>query len=445
MPGFLSNHKANAEEYAEKHWIKVASHLEWEHHVKRLRLAAESSIGRVLDVGCANGKATDMMRKINTACTFEGAEPTEFLYNLAVKNYPDIKFYNTFGEELPFRSSSYDTVVCMGTIEHVVDHIVLARELSRVATHRLVIGTPNVDGVDPDHKRVISESDMVKLLSIWWEKVEVVGRAKIPYLKVGDDYVVLATGKKLIPVDLETINIDRRPRIFLTTRCTYSCPTCSVRIKDEVILPEASPEKWIETINLLNASVIHVSGGEPGLYKGFAQIINGIKSKCKIFTNLSVPEEFMGIKNSRKNVLKATFYPNLADWKVFSASVKRIKEETSLEVFVYLPQWLTTLEQYKICEADLNAMGVGFSLDRNCYEEWSKELSTLNPDAPKKVFCNHRWTIIGPDCKRYPCVSKMRRGIGGIDDIRLIGSMTNCEEYGKCSCCDIELIKVYPK
>jgi SAM-dependent methyltransferase len=440
MMGFLSEHLENAERYAKEHWINVSSHLEWPHHKKRLEFAAMSCLGRTIDVGCANGKSTDMMSKMNPSCQFEGIEPTKFLSDLAKKDYPDRKFYQGFGEELPFKNNEYDTVVCMGTIEHVLDHKVLAQELSRVASKRLVVGTPNVDGVDPDHKRVISEAEMIELLGIWWEKVEVVGRAKIPYLKTGDDYVVLAQGKKLIDVTSD-VGI-RRPRVFITTRCSYDCPTCSVRVKGEAPIKESTPEEWIKCLNSLNASVIHISGGEPGLYIGLSEIVNCMASRAKIFTNLSTIDEFLKISPKRKASLKATFYANNTTWEKFYANVKAIKEK-SLDIFVYFPEWLMTLKFYRDCVADLEKIGVKHLLDENCYEEWERELSTLS--GPRPVLCSHPWTIIGPDCKRYPCVSKMRRGIGGVDDIRLVGSKTDCEEYGLCSCCDIESIKVYPK
>ena len=439
---FKEEHSQTAEKYAKDHWIGVESHLAWPHHKKRLEFAALNCIGRVLDVGCANGRATQMMKEIRPDCQFEGVEPTEFLFNIAKKERPDIKFYRAFGEDLPFKTGSYDTVVCMGTIEHVQDHIALARELSRVAKSRVVVGTPNVDGVDPDHKRVISEEELCAILSEWWSDVQVVGRAKIPYLKEGDDYVVLAQGRKAWKTDMQTVDLSARPRIFITTKCSYACETCSLGLNlRQGVLKESTPQEWIDTINDLNPSVMHITGGEPGIYQGLAEVVNSVNGSCKIFTNLSVIDEFLKIQ--KQATIKAAYYPGQAVWSDFRNKILQLRD-IGLGVFVYLPEWLLSAQPARVISDELRSLGIEFCLDSNCYEELSLEYSTLNSEALKRVVCKHPWTILGPDRKRYPCVSKMLRGIEGSEDIRISGTKLECFEYGKCTCCDIECARFYP-
>jgi ubiquinone/menaquinone biosynthesis C-methylase UbiE len=61
---------------------------------------------------------------------------------MLAKKWPNIKFRKAKIESLPFKSSSFDTVVCTHTLEHVLDLQKAISELRRVARKRIIIVVP---------------------------------------------------------------------------------------------------------------------------------------------------------------------------------------------------------------------------------------------------------------------------------------------------------------
>ena len=99
-----------------------------------------------------------------------------------------------------------------------------------------------------------------------------------------------------------------------TMRCNLGCFYCVVNIAHggrPPIYDECSPEFWVDMIKDTSKKMLVISGGEPGIYKGLAKIVNAAIEKkmlIRIFTNLSTINEFLSIKDSWRVIYLATYH-----------------------------------------------------------------------------------------------------------------------------------------
>ncbi len=164
----MKQYKTNMNKYMEQTW-RYHNHLHHERHTNRIRYTAEFCIGNTVEVGCASGISTNIMRiwleqKGIKNVTFTGVEPSNWGYAEACKNHPNIKFVKAMGEDLPFEDKQFETVLCAEVVEHVLDPIPFVKECVRVCKTRLIITLPNGDHPDPDHKRVFSPKTLSRLM-----------------------------------------------------------------------------------------------------------------------------------------------------------------------------------------------------------------------------------------------------------------------------------------
>jgi organic radical activating enzyme len=107
-----------------------------------------------------------------------------------------------------------------------------------------------------------------------------------------------------------SVNID------ITYRCNLQCANCKAELagKGIPIVPEKSPEEWIEFIKRFpakNIKQIVISGGEPTLYYGLHILINWLTCNgylVTIATNIWRPEELLKINPSRRLEIWDTYH-----------------------------------------------------------------------------------------------------------------------------------------
>jgi organic radical activating enzyme len=95
-----------------------------------------------------------------------------------------------------------------------------------------------------------------------------------------------------------------------TIKCNLKCDYCSVINANkyyDVDYPtpppykEMPPEYWMKVIKRVKPDLITFIGGEPGLYKGLAEVVNyAVERGClvQILSNLTVLTEFWQMKDS---------------------------------------------------------------------------------------------------------------------------------------------------
>lgn len=127
--------------------------------------------------------------------------------------------------------------------------------------------------------------------------------------------------KKYIWELVKLFSRKRTLNIKPTMRCNLDCYYCAVNLAS-IYYPvdydtprtyaEQTPEWWIKLIKRAKPSVICISGGEPGLYRGLHKIVNyAIENNIlvQILTNLTRVDEYKLIKKSWRVYLLFTLHP----------------------------------------------------------------------------------------------------------------------------------------
>ena len=101
------------------------------------------NIDSVLDVGCGEGFTMDRLQKEKIGKSYEGIEYEETAVDLAKKLYPRLTFKQGDIYKLPYKSNSFDLVVCTEVLEHLENPKKAYRELIRVSRKYILLTVPN--------------------------------------------------------------------------------------------------------------------------------------------------------------------------------------------------------------------------------------------------------------------------------------------------------------
>lgn len=105
---------------------------EWKWLVFQNLLSKTSTPRTVLEVGCAGGHLSGLLKGLFPKAKITGIDVYEAAVAEAARRFPQLTFKVADAHKLPFASQSYDLVVCSETIEHVVDPEKVIREMGRV-------------------------------------------------------------------------------------------------------------------------------------------------------------------------------------------------------------------------------------------------------------------------------------------------------------------------
>jgi SAM-dependent methyltransferase len=89
--------------------------------------------GRLLDIGCAAGSEISDLRRMGFHVVGIDFSPSMLRY--AVQRFggdPDVQFCQGDAEFLPFRSASFDHVICLGVLEYLPDYRPTIAQISRL-------------------------------------------------------------------------------------------------------------------------------------------------------------------------------------------------------------------------------------------------------------------------------------------------------------------------
>lgn len=85
---------------------------------------------RILDIGCGGGYLLKELENIASSLT--GIDISEVALNIAKATCPSAVLQEASAENLPFGESSFDCVVCLGSLEHFLDINKALKEMGRV-------------------------------------------------------------------------------------------------------------------------------------------------------------------------------------------------------------------------------------------------------------------------------------------------------------------------
>jgi SAM-dependent methyltransferase len=130
----------------------------------------------VLDVGCAAGGFSKIVRQYNKNLEYAGVDIAPQMISLAKKRFPEDKFYLCSGEKLDFPDNSFDICICLGVLHMTERWKELLSEAWRVCRNTIlfdlrVVSEEGICNADLSYQRL--EFDME------WD-----GISKVPYVVV---------------------------------------------------------------------------------------------------------------------------------------------------------------------------------------------------------------------------------------------------------------------
>jgi len=152
-------------EFEDKRWRSHDSAIEFRHKAA-VELTEE---GKVLDMGCGDGLVLQALKKKN--CDVHGVD----ISDVAVKKclalgVPATVFDFTKGA-LPFTDGSFDTVIMLDVLEHVLNPNDLLNEAARVSKKDIVISVPNFNSLPARLQAVfghVPENNTPKKGHVYW-------------------------------------------------------------------------------------------------------------------------------------------------------------------------------------------------------------------------------------------------------------------------------------
>jgi SAM-dependent methyltransferase len=154
--------------------------------LSRYRFVAPHIQGATLDIGCGRGYGFDMIRT-HSSC-YVGMDISQDFLHAAHRHYPTVSFVQGLGDELPFASHTFDSIISFEVIEHIEDDRTFLREIRRLARPGacIVISTPNrliasgdtAKPLNPFHIREYLTDEFYDLLSGIFSSVVIFGQSE---------------------------------------------------------------------------------------------------------------------------------------------------------------------------------------------------------------------------------------------------------------------------
>lgn len=230
--------------------------------------------------------------------------------------------------------------------------------------------------------------------------------------------------------------------ILPTLRCNLNCPYCTNFLgkgRDISTTQEISVDDWIAILKKVNKHVI-ITGGEPTVYKGLVNLLNGISRhlNVQLYTNLTFAPEMLLEKLRRRIYIYGSCH-----YSRFSLETIRKHVDTLAK-----SKWITGGEVHFIKTEENKEYADRF---QQVFQDspWNTRLFTDKRKLCEKVLmktrrhvkCKQKLILIGPDGKRYPCSTKMFQQIDPIADMRHDPFVNRfyrieCHNWGSCASCD---------
>lgn len=92
----------------------------------------------ILDIGCAAGGFSNIVREYNSLIRYTGIDISPRMIAEARKRFPRDDFYVTDGKNIDFSDNTFDTVICFGVLHMTENWKMLLAEAWRVTKHSLL-------------------------------------------------------------------------------------------------------------------------------------------------------------------------------------------------------------------------------------------------------------------------------------------------------------------
>lgn len=237
-------------------------------------------------------------------------------------------------------------------------------------------------------------------------------------------------------------NPDRTIRVYLSLDCNGGCSYCSAGVPGasrEVRNRTIPPGIWAEGINRRGRECI-LAGGEPFLYPQLGELVNMLKVRSQIYTNLKCDVNgFLSVVNRPMAILASCHVMNTTEREAWLRNARGL-----IDAGHHLRFHIVRSEGWRervdfIRDNGIEARITACDDQRSGIKSSGKDTSDLMPS----VECRHRLYLFGPDGYRYHCVTSMVEGsekgrLEHISDSDLDdwSTITDCNNFGFCVGCD---------
>jgi 2-polyprenyl-3-methyl-5-hydroxy-6-metoxy-1,4-benzoquinol methylase len=108
-----------------------------------VKLTQAKTVDSILDVGCGEGFTLNRLKENGIGKRLEGIEYLQTAIDLGREMYPSILIKKGTIYNLPYKTNSFDLVLCTEVLEHLEEPQKALKELVRVSKKYLVISVPN--------------------------------------------------------------------------------------------------------------------------------------------------------------------------------------------------------------------------------------------------------------------------------------------------------------
>jgi SAM-dependent methyltransferase len=498
--------KLSIEDYDDK--AKVWHDIFFSYLPTKEELPLVDGICKVLDVGCHTGYNTKMLEERYGYA--EGIDINRTLLKASVLNHAKCKYMSC--ENLMYDDGSFSLIAAKDVYEHSQAPNSVISEAYRVLADKgfILIMIP-LDGEAVGIDDVIlhpsfnvgNESHLWKatingvltrLFNVGFTEVEV-----FTYLHSQLFGVARSFGDRVLVVKAQKIEGIRKVPIrwllgnsywaaFLTFNCTGDCSYCIQHIcKDEFLKAkmeysknEVEPQEWIDFYNSLQkykGQKLGVIGGEPTIYKGFFDIINGISGYYKtVTTNLKAPI-FNDISSFSSNIINkeflrinTSFHSEIISVDEFCDKVHKLRECGFDVDQIAMVDHPTSNFRYYYNEFIKRGVALTpqtflgkvnnvllpnpeFDIAKDYNEHGITDFAIYNQgfscEEKNNVLCMTRRFMVAPDGGLYRCHYHLysKRGVlGNIQDeeFSVFSDYIKCSDFGYCNPCDFPHMKIRP-
>ena len=262
--------------------------------------------------------------------------------------------------------------------------------------------------------------------------------------------------------------------LFLTLSCNLACPYCinlneKGSSRSSVNKKQIKPYEWVEFINRLclvdeegnirRDIPLTLQGGEPTMYKGFYEVVNGVSSRFKLdlLTNFmfdvdefiqKVPVEKF-TREAKYAAIRVSYHPGQNE--IGDLIIKHHKmRDAGFYVGIYSVATPQNMEHIKEVQEKCKQEGIDFRVkeylgfDGKKWHGTFKYQDAIFQTIEKYCECKTTELIVGPNGGVYRCHSDLyenRIPIGNIldRDFRIQDIYRPCYVYGHCNPCDIKV------
>jgi len=269
--------------------------------------------------------------------------------------------------------------------------------------------------------------------------------------------------KIIVPDDYDYIGV------YLTNKCHLKCPYCITTHQEspffDLSYTQLSPIQWITGLNSLELPKdvpITFQGGEPFLYKGIWELLEGIQQKIDIMTALPPflkKEHFLQLKTLDWNkrvapypTIRVSYHKGQNDYKELIERIAELQDILSIGLY-YLnhpdvsDQEIDTIKEYAAqYKVELRLKEYLGEYQGKKYGNLKYADASVGKRQGVSVLCKNTVVPISCDGTIYLCHSDLynqrkEKALGHIlnEEFVFPQEHLSCSDYGLCNECDIKI------